>query len=236
MLFFALSPKNSYGYYDLLRWVCFFVFGWVALAAKERKQIGWVCVLGIVVAVFNPFIPLHLDRELWSVIDLVAIGIAIASIFGVTMKESTEEPKVERTSLAEIQERSVPAVAIEPSVPVQIEKSVHTAIIRESRHVTQLEPPAQANAPELCLGEMALLMFALSSGWTIGIGVGLGVFAFALNGFKPIGDRVDTLFATSIPFGVFCAGVQIAMDKQKEISNLKRLLAGLSPKRSSSAP
>ena len=83
MLIWALNPSNPYGYYVLLRWVCSAVFGYLALQAFDQKQQGWVCVLGLVAALYNPIIPVHLTREIWSVINVVTIGIAVASIFAV---------------------------------------------------------------------------------------------------------------------------------------------------------
>jgi len=84
MLLWALNPGNPYGYYILLRWVCCGVFAYLAFKAFENRYQRWVWVLGITAAVYNPIIRVHLTREIWSVINVITIGIAVASI--VTLK------------------------------------------------------------------------------------------------------------------------------------------------------
>jgi hypothetical protein len=87
MLFWALNPGNPYGYYILLRWICCAVFGYLALQAFACKQREWVCVLGVTAAVYNPIVPVHLTREIWSVLNLITIGIAAVSVFAVKVKD-----------------------------------------------------------------------------------------------------------------------------------------------------
>lgn len=85
MLLWALNPGNPYGYYVLLRWVCCAVFGYLASQAFACKQQGWVWGLGLTAAVYNPIVPVHLTRDIWSVVNVFTIGIAVASIFAVKM-------------------------------------------------------------------------------------------------------------------------------------------------------
>lgn len=81
MLLLALNPSNPYGYYVLLRWVISGIFAFLALQAYEEGKKEWVWVLGITAVVYNPFIPLHLGREIWTLANIATIGVAIASIF-----------------------------------------------------------------------------------------------------------------------------------------------------------
>lgn len=81
MLLWALNPYNPYGYYILLRWICCGVFAYLAFKAFYQEQEGWVWVLGITAAVYNPIIRVRLTREIWSVVNIVTIGIAVTSIF-----------------------------------------------------------------------------------------------------------------------------------------------------------
>lgn len=81
MLLWALYPKNPYGYYMLLRWACCGVFSYLAYQAFLNRSYGWVWVLGITAAVYNPIVRVHLNRELWTVINLITVGIAAASVF-----------------------------------------------------------------------------------------------------------------------------------------------------------
>lgn len=86
MLLWALVPGNPYAYYVLLRWVVCPCFGYAAFHAYEKDKSRWVWVLGILAVFFNPLFPLHLNREMWFVIDLVAAGIAACSVFAFRLK------------------------------------------------------------------------------------------------------------------------------------------------------
>ena len=88
MLLWALNPDNPYGYYILLRWVCCGIFAFLAIRAIENKEKqGWVWILGIMAVVYNPIIRIHLTREIWSIINVITIGITVASIFGIRVKD-----------------------------------------------------------------------------------------------------------------------------------------------------
>lgn len=88
MLLWALNPENPYGYYILLRWVCCGVFAYVAVHAYRREREGWVWLLGFTAAIYNPLIPVHLTRDIWSIINIVSVGIAVGSVFALSPKES----------------------------------------------------------------------------------------------------------------------------------------------------
>ncbi len=83
MLLWALSPDNPYGYYIILRFVCCAVFAYLTLQAIAQGKEGWAWVLGVTAAVYNPFIRVALNRDMWSIVNLVTIGIAIASMFAI---------------------------------------------------------------------------------------------------------------------------------------------------------
>lgn len=89
MLLWALNPGNPYEYYILLRWVCCAVFAYLALYASACKQQDWVWVLGVTAAVYNPIIPVHLTREIWTVLNLITIGIAAVSVFKLKAVEAS---------------------------------------------------------------------------------------------------------------------------------------------------
>jgi hypothetical protein len=74
MMLLALLTM-PYGYYQLLRLVTFASTGWSgAYFWREERQIAAV-VAGIIALLFNPFIPVALDRETWSVINVGAAGV-----------------------------------------------------------------------------------------------------------------------------------------------------------------
>ena len=81
MLLWALNSENPYSYYILLRWVCCPIFAYLAFRGHEFGQRDWVWVMGVTAAVYNPILRVHLTREIWSVVNVVTIGIALASVF-----------------------------------------------------------------------------------------------------------------------------------------------------------
>jgi hypothetical protein len=89
-LLWALNPANPYSYYILLRWVCCAIFVFLTLQAVAQDKQGWAWSLGITAAVYNPIIRVHLNRDLWSVVNVVTIIVAVASIF---MLKSEQEQK-----------------------------------------------------------------------------------------------------------------------------------------------
>lgn len=91
MLLWALNPDNPYGYYILLRVVCFAAFVYLTLQAVDQGQQGWAWVLGVTAVVYNPIIRIHLTREIWSVINIATIGIAIGSICVLKRRTDGEE-------------------------------------------------------------------------------------------------------------------------------------------------
>lgn len=80
MLLWALNPENPYGYYVLLRVVCCGVFAFLTLQALAQDKQGWAWALGITAVVYNPFIRVHLNRDIWSIVNVATIIVAVASI------------------------------------------------------------------------------------------------------------------------------------------------------------
>jgi hypothetical protein len=81
VLLWALNSGNPYKYYIMLRWVCCGIFAFLSLKAFKIDRQLWAWILGLTAAVYNPIIPVHLKRELWSLVNVVTIGIAVASVF-----------------------------------------------------------------------------------------------------------------------------------------------------------
>lgn len=80
MLLWALNPKNPYGYYILLRIVCCAVFAYLAFHAVEQNHRDWGWVLGVTAFIYNPILHVHLTREIWLVVNIATIVIALWSI------------------------------------------------------------------------------------------------------------------------------------------------------------
>jgi uncharacterized membrane protein len=70
MLFLALLDLPI-GYYTLLRIVVCGTAIYLSFVAKEIKKLHWVWIIGFIGILFNPFIPIHMDKEIWAFIDII---------------------------------------------------------------------------------------------------------------------------------------------------------------------
>ena len=91
MLLWALNPSNPYGYYVLLRWVCCGTFAYLTVQANKRGLEGMVWVLGITALIYNPIFRVHLNRELWSIVNLATVVVAVASIFALRSMKQVDD-------------------------------------------------------------------------------------------------------------------------------------------------
>ena len=80
MLVWALVD-NPYVYYQILRWVITGVTGYSAYLAYKHEKITWTWIFGIIAILYNPIAPIHLDKEIWSIIDIIVAAIILTSIF-----------------------------------------------------------------------------------------------------------------------------------------------------------
>jgi hypothetical protein len=90
LLFWALS-KHPYGYFTLLRWVVCAIAVYTAYLSTIVNRVPWAWVFGLIALLFNPLIPVRIDRVTWAYLD-VAIGIFfLLSIFFVRENLSKKE-------------------------------------------------------------------------------------------------------------------------------------------------
>ena len=80
--------RLPYSYYTLLRFIVCGVTAYGAYYAKEIEKIGWVFILGFIALLFNPLIPIHLDRGTWAIIDVGVAIIIFISLFLLRKRES----------------------------------------------------------------------------------------------------------------------------------------------------
>jgi len=85
-LLVALFDGWPYGFFTLLRFVVFASSAYVAWMAYEVQKEKWVWIFGFLAVLFNPFIIIHLNREIWSVIDLVVGVFMIISVFALKLE------------------------------------------------------------------------------------------------------------------------------------------------------
>lgn len=97
MLFLAIpSGLWPYGYYVLLRWI---VVGTGIFAAYLAYNLGkpvLVVILGLVVLLFNPIIPVHLDKDTWIVFDLFAALLYLVTLVFIKLPKTEDHIPTER--------------------------------------------------------------------------------------------------------------------------------------------
>jgi len=82
LLILALLPW-PYGYYTFLRLAVFAVSGWLAYTqwTHDNAFTGWVVGLGAMSLLYNPVLPIHLTRDIWSVLNLLSAGFLLAHLY-----------------------------------------------------------------------------------------------------------------------------------------------------------
>jgi hypothetical protein len=97
LLLWALS-YHSYSYYTMLRFVVSGVAAYSAYISVNLKKKNWAWSFGIIAILFNPFVPIHLDKDTWAVIDVLVAIFFIVSLFFVrdSMKLSPISSKPEK--------------------------------------------------------------------------------------------------------------------------------------------
>ena len=80
LLVIAVLPIKQYGYFILLRWVVCSSAIYVGYFAYKAKRYQWVWLMGIIAILFNPIEPIHFNKGIWQVIDLIVAGIFLFSI------------------------------------------------------------------------------------------------------------------------------------------------------------
>ena len=87
MLLLAIpSGIWPYGYYVLLRWAVTAVALFVLWAAYVLERRLWIFLMAIIAILFNPIVPIYLDKGTWVVIDFIVAGLFLASIFKIKPK------------------------------------------------------------------------------------------------------------------------------------------------------
>lgn len=83
LLVLAIPTGWPYGYYIFLRWVIF--ISSIALANGFYKSglTAWVFTFGALAFLFNPIVPIHLNKSSWVAIDLVAAMLFFVSAYSI---------------------------------------------------------------------------------------------------------------------------------------------------------
>lgn len=82
LLFFAQMDGLPYGYFTVLRFVVTSVSLYLSYNIyQENKESLLIWAFGLIAVLFNPIIPVFLERSQWKTIDLIVGIFFVASIF-----------------------------------------------------------------------------------------------------------------------------------------------------------
>jgi uncharacterized membrane protein HdeD (DUF308 family) len=94
-LLFALR-HNPYDYYVFLRFIVCGVSAYSAFFSNRLKKPIWTWIFGILALLFNPVSKIHLHRQSWSIINLLAAALMVAAVFCLVKRsEKSAVPKTE---------------------------------------------------------------------------------------------------------------------------------------------
>lgn len=77
----ALIPSLPYGYYSVMRWIVSASCAWLALSAHRQGAAPWVWYWAIVAGIYNPIVPVHASRAVWSVVNIGTVLVASVYLF-----------------------------------------------------------------------------------------------------------------------------------------------------------
>ena len=88
-VFLLLGILNGwpYAYYILLRWIICGAAIFNAVGFYKSKLTGWVLVFGALAFIFNPILPIYLDKSSWVGIDLISAFIFFGSVYTIKNKK-----------------------------------------------------------------------------------------------------------------------------------------------------
>jgi FtsH-binding integral membrane protein len=69
------TRSHNRDFYTALRWVSCAAFAYSAVVGSQMQLTFWAWVFGLLAILFNPIIPVYLQRQLWQIIDYVAMVI-----------------------------------------------------------------------------------------------------------------------------------------------------------------
>lgn len=87
MLFLAIPPGWPYGFYQLLRFLIFVSSAVVSWGFYKSHLTSWSFVFGGIVFLFNPLVPIHLDKQSWVPIDFISAILFFIAAYSVKRKK-----------------------------------------------------------------------------------------------------------------------------------------------------
>ncbi len=89
-LLFICLLDMPYGYYELVRFVAAFSFGYLGFRELGQKNQNLAYLYFALAFLFQPFFKIALGREIWNMVDAVAgIGLVVSALKGKPEKGDT---------------------------------------------------------------------------------------------------------------------------------------------------
>lgn len=88
-LLIAIMPIKNYGFYVLLRWICSPCLIIIFYFYKSKNKDILSIIFILLALIYNPILPLHLGRSIWSIINVLTIIIII--VFNLIQKHSNSK-------------------------------------------------------------------------------------------------------------------------------------------------
>lgn len=77
ILLLCLLPL-PYGFFELVRFIAFIGFGYLAFMANKRNNQNEMILFGALALLFQPFFKIALGTTLWNIVDVVvAVGLLL---------------------------------------------------------------------------------------------------------------------------------------------------------------
>lgn len=86
LLLLGIPTGWPYGYYVLLRWIVCGGAIFAAVGFSKSKLPGWALTFGAIALLFNPIIPVYLNKSAWVGIDLITSIIFFLSAYAIKEK------------------------------------------------------------------------------------------------------------------------------------------------------
>ena len=71
LLILAIPTGWAYDFYVLLRWIIFITSTIIAYDFYKSKLLSWTWIFGALAFLFNPILPIYLNKSNWVFIDFI---------------------------------------------------------------------------------------------------------------------------------------------------------------------
>lgn len=86
----ALAPSMPYGFYPVMRWPLCVAACSLAFYAHQQRSTTWTWLWVAVAGIYNPIVPVHSTRAIWSIVNIATIVVALVQL--ATPRKQTQTP------------------------------------------------------------------------------------------------------------------------------------------------